>query len=710
MAITATDVSVATNGDIRWTGNATTYYTVLELHRFLQNLADDAAGSGDDLVDITSSTPSERSTDNIITLLGTYNIDDTMAQHLFDGSITQASGATMYSGLVVVGSVNNVNTELQIVQNGKLLPTYWGTGINTVAAANILLRTLVKTRTGGGDIDGKRIRIQAREIGDTYAEFSVTMGLGNSVAAIFTNSDLNNTTAEATIAGWTTITNVEGYQGINLNNGDGICYYYSQWNRAALTINQLYERTKWIQMRALDEDFCTTATGKDNPLGNGTIERQAQSFTVGANNMVLTRVRFRLKKTGSPTANMTAKLYAHSGTYGTSSVPTGAATATSDTIPASRLRTSYDVIEFTFSGVEQVTLTAAAYYCISLEFTGDASNYVNMDSNETTVHGGNRSSYAAAAWTEDATDDLYFRVFSSAPIHSMSGELFRGITHQWNYTGETGGNFTEDSVLSWGSGDTAGTAALIALLDSGTTGTMWVQLLSGVAPTDTLAVTSGASSCAVSGAPTARSLSPAFLGTSTGAALIGAFGIGVEAADLSKDDKLFDLTNTQRIPPNNVTFTVGSVISTDYVLVGPKAAGNDFDYDQLTLDTTLASGSTTVVVTVAIPSDTPTSGTIRVLDNNGVYIRCPYTSWTGSTFTLTGTFGSAATAPKNVMISYIDDAAGSTSINFQTKYSSDRDLYVRVRDAQGTPIKTFESPATLGASSSTLSAIRTDDA
>lgn len=81
------DFTVAVNGDIRHAANSN-HYTVLELHRFLQGLADDAVASGNDLVDITSSTPSERSTDNIITLLGTYNIDDTAAatitkEHLY---------------------------------------------------------------------------------------------------------------------------------------------------------------------------------------------------------------------------------------------------------------------------------------------------------------------------------------------------------------------------------------------------------------------------------------------------------------------------------------------------------------------------------------------------------------------------------------------------------------------------------------------------
>jgi len=120
MAINATDVSVAVNGDIRWTGGSTPNYTVLELHRFLQDLADDASASGDDLVDITSDTPSDRSTDNIITLLGTYNIDDTMAEHLYGGSFTQASGDTVYSGLRVLGAVNNSASQIMVIQDNGL--------------------------------------------------------------------------------------------------------------------------------------------------------------------------------------------------------------------------------------------------------------------------------------------------------------------------------------------------------------------------------------------------------------------------------------------------------------------------------------------------------------------------------------------------------------------------------------------------------------
>src|SRR3990172_6012300 len=199
------DFSVATNGNIRYTGSGSNY-TVLELHRYLQGLADDAQAAGDDLVDITSSTPSDRSTDQIITLNSPYNIDDTAARHLYDGSITQSGGNDVYSGLRVVGTVVS-GTEPMIVQDNKVLPPYWGTGINADAANLIIMRILVKSRSGGADIDGKRIRVLSRELGDQYKEFPVTLGLANSVAAISTGVDLNNASSDATIQGWTSITN-----------------------------------------------------------------------------------------------------------------------------------------------------------------------------------------------------------------------------------------------------------------------------------------------------------------------------------------------------------------------------------------------------------------------------------------------------------------------------------------------------------------------
>lgn len=249
MALAAGDWSVAANGDIR-SVTGTTNHEVLELHRFLMDLFDNFTGSGDDLLDVTGEIiPSVRSTDNIITLNAPYNIDDTAAQRFFNGSITQSGGDTLYSGLQVLGTVNAGTTELQIVQNNTILTSHWGTGKNVDAANNILLQILVKSRSAGADIDGKRIRVFAREWGDSYAEFNVTLGQGVAVAAITTLADDFNTTAVGTIGAIADISNVQGYQTIDLNNGNGAQPYYAQWDKGANSTNELYERAKWLTRR-----------------------------------------------------------------------------------------------------------------------------------------------------------------------------------------------------------------------------------------------------------------------------------------------------------------------------------------------------------------------------------------------------------------------------------------------------------------------------
>lgn len=779
----AADISVSSTGDIRYTGSGTTY-TVLELHRFLQDLADDAVASGDDLLDITDTTPSDRSTDNIITLLAPYNIDDRLAEYLYDGSITQDGGDTVYSGLVVVGSVE-AGTELQIIQDNRVLKNYWGTGLNADAGANILLRIMVKTREFGADIDGKRIRVQARELGDRFAEFSATLGLGNATAAVFTSSDLNNQTASATIAGWSSIVNVEGLQLLDIDGNSTPEEYYSQWDKGSQSINDVYERTKWLAQRAELESFGAD-TGSNFPVGNGTITQQAQSFAASAYGKKIVRVRFQLKKVGAPTGLARVYLYAHSGTFGSSSIATGAALATSEEIDVSKLTTAYQEIEIRFLDGAQYEMTASTNYVIAIEYTGgDGSNYVDVRGLASTgTAAGNRASFAGS-WTAAALDDLWFEVYASPELYAMSGELFRGITHSFAYDNEASGPFVQNEIIVWGTtfnydtetgadgwtvgeylqigtrvgkllylldsgttgtmvvavegglsladndvitqldggdmqalvngaptgnGVAGGSAAILALDDDGTTGNLYVQLLTGSIVVDNVQIrgrTSGATAD-VFGSPTARTVSPEFIGQSTGSALIGAYGVGVQPADLTASDLLFDLTNTPRVPPNNVTFTVNGLVSgEDRVLVGPESGGS-LQLNQFTLNGALSGGEATITVNGSIPSDTPATGTIRVFDGS-TYVRVTYTGRSGSNFT--GCSGTPAAADgNNVFISYIDKLATATSESFTAVYLAPRSLFIRVRDGGGTPIKTFETTGTLGSAGGTATAIRTTDA
>lgn len=620
------DFQVSATGDIRHTSGSAAY-TVIEFHRWLGDLMDDAQAAGNDILDITDATASERSTDNIVTLLPPYNIDDTAAQFLYDGSISQESGATVYSGLVVVGAVEAA-TELQVIQNNAVLTSYWGTGLNADAAQNILLRIMIKTRANNVDIDGKRLRVQARELSDKYGEFSLTAGLGNSTAAIFTSNDLNNQTAAATIATWSDVVNTEGLNLIDVNGDTVNEEYYSQWDRGSRTINQLYERTKWIQRRGTSE-------------------------TIHAMNGFLFR-------------GITHS-FAYDGETGTG--------------PATNLDYAWGLF---------------------MDYDGEAGGPFQVGE---AVHFGTSNARGRILALDDngATGSMVVAIETGTPGDNNT------------ITGQTSAATAAVNGAPVGAATGGALMRLLAVDDDGTTGNLYVQLLNGSPPADNAILyhsTDMARRVTVNGSVTARTVSPEFIGVSTGAAIIGAYGLGIQAGDLSASDSLFDLSNTQRLPPNNVTFSVvGVVVGEDRILVGP-AAGGVLDADQFTLNGALTGAAvTSVVVNGSIPSDTPASGTIRIERASGIYSRHAYSSWSGSTFTITSSDFSSDNAANGAdcYISYIDKLAASTTESFTVVYLANRDLFVRVRDGASTPIKTFETTGVLGSAGGSATVIRTAD-
>lgn len=578
MAI-ADDFTVATNGDIRHTSGSS-HYTVLELHRFLQDLLDNeqATAGSLDYADITTSTLSDRKTNNIIELLGGANIDDDAAEYFYDGSILNTDG-TLYSGLKVLGAVNNANTQLVVVQDNALYSytttpasPFWGDqstgGYNGDSASGVLMRCMIKTSLAGSDIDLKQIRLQARHWGDTYDFFNVTLGSGEAVAAIGTTPDAQNTTTQGTVTAYADVLNsggtanapTGGYQLIDLQNGNGAEPYYSQW-------------------------------------------------TFGAQ-------------------------------------PDG-------------LKALYEYIK---------------------DLTGNT---------------------------------------TTKTLSGLNGEFFLGVTHEIAYDNQDASEFfTEEETLSWGSGVTAGTGIILADteagVDGGATGTLWIQLLTGIAPTDGIVIAGATCNADVNGSPIIRTVPKIFLGSYTGS-LIGAYGIGVDPDDLAATDRLTDLLNVNQTPPNNQTFTVsGLVASEDYVLVGPNTGSSAFDFAQLTSNAVETGAAvTSLLMSAAIPTDTPSTGTLRVKLASGIYLKVDYSAYTGSTFTITSTDFSTdnSNADKNVMISYIDKLAGATAESFTAVYLSDRNLFVRRRDGgAASPTKTFESDAVFSATGGSSVAARITDA
>lgn len=143
-------------------------------------------------------------------------------------------------------------------------------------------------------------------------------------------------------------------------------------------------------------------------LYSGATTARGQSFTTGAATL-LNRARFNMSKVGSPTGTMVAKLYAHSGTYGTSSVPTGSPVATSETVDTTILPVSSSLIEFEF--LDGYVMTAVTQYVIVVEYNGgDVSNQATVFIDTTSpTHGGNLC-FWNGSWGAEATRDMIFYV------------------------------------------------------------------------------------------------------------------------------------------------------------------------------------------------------------------------------------------------------------------------------------------------------------
>lgn len=165
--------------------------------------------------------------------------------------------------------------------------------------------------------------------------------------------------------------------------------------------------------KILVDSYTTGTAGNQVLLNNSSFQIAiAQSFTGAA--VWLGEATFDVQKSGSPSGNLVAKLYAHSGTFGTSSVPTGSPLATSDNIAASSITTSYQTITFPFSGANRIQLTAGTKYVIVIDSAGttsDISNFFTVRAvSSGASHAGNYAGFSTS-WAASSTIDTRFRVY-----------------------------------------------------------------------------------------------------------------------------------------------------------------------------------------------------------------------------------------------------------------------------------------------------------
>jgi len=232
--INASTFSIASNGDLRqvaaFVPGTSSPHTTLELHKWLQDLADNAAPSGDDNVSILGTNPSElagkrnASRPMALTLLNSVNIDDATAQWFQFGSIEQAAGAVLYTGLKSIGTIVAASP-IYIIQSAAKVTKYW---------ANGHIQILLKAKTGGTLIDSGNATVYSRKYGQTYSHFDVNLAAGGEQnAALGTSLDSNIVlSAAAAEAIWNTITVAAGDTTQDLGGGQG-----SKLHKGTITLN-----------------------------------------------------------------------------------------------------------------------------------------------------------------------------------------------------------------------------------------------------------------------------------------------------------------------------------------------------------------------------------------------------------------------------------------------------------------------------------------
>tara|TARA_R110000822_G_scaffold120633_1_gene254112 strand:- start:6884 stop:9526 length:2643 start_codon:yes stop_codon:yes gene_type:complete len=166
-----------------------------------------------------------------------------------------------------------------------------------------------------------------------------------------------------------------------------------------------------------------------------TIDGVAESFTGSVG--TLSSIEFRGRKVGAPTGNAICYLYAHSGTLGFTSIPTGAALATSEPLAVSSLLTGIDLV-YKFNFLDEFLL-AATNYCFAIEYTaGDATNHLIVRYDATSgAPLGNKSTLAASTWTPQSGHDVVYSIARGGVVTIDASEGSDPV--EWDATGDPPG-------------------------------------------------------------------------------------------------------------------------------------------------------------------------------------------------------------------------------------------------------------------------------
>lgn len=585
-------------------------------------------------------------------------------------SAISTSGEDLYANIYTLGTiVTDPNPKTYVFQNGSALSEWWGRG-----DAEAHIDVLIKVKEAGTEIDGANITVFVRHFGDLYDHFPIDLTSGGRNAVpLATSTDLsNNATGEITVA-------YENQAGGNFTVGnfvrDETTGAYGEiladsdsGTTGTLTVGNVIMGSAGSGDFTATNGISETTTGLAAGDTGVTADIAAAGVTAvvrGYNDIKILFSNVQIDFTAGsvePAVGATVSGSGASGQYIQSTLTSG---DWGGTAAGTMYLANWNSTSFTNGG--SITWSGGS------ASVGNPSNQAVTSSVTKAFEQGTAYPYNVIVYCANRTMSEVYEWFKYVTREDANSTQ---LNYQTMYRIQTGAVVEED-------------------------GEEYIYAQSTYAP--------------VKASP---------FGTLAGGKLFGARGVWVEgmAAADRQNFSLIDANGNPQTPPNFITITVNSVVSGDKVSVFRTDSGTDIDKNQFYSGHSNDLTDTQFFVrdTDTIPSDTPNSGWIRVVDYSDTSInrekRYAYSAWSNTTHSFTLSSGytldrTYSAGEDYAYVPYYDEVAGNTSVSVTVIYSSSQTVLTRVRrySGAGTSILPFEITGSVSSTGYSVAAIRTLD-
>jgi len=146
-------------------------------------------------------------------------------------------------------------------------------------------------------------------------------------------------------------------------------------------------------------------TAAENTGSVYSTQSMGQSFTSPSGAYEITEIQVQGLRTNSPAGNITAHIYAHSGTFGVSGIPTGSSLGSSDGVLMSGISTSLGTTTFSFSTPYELTASTNYFFVLAAPDATPSSNNYQFWGKTPSACSGNNAYSSGASWSAQAAYD-----------------------------------------------------------------------------------------------------------------------------------------------------------------------------------------------------------------------------------------------------------------------------------------------------------------